>query len=186
VLPDYPVFLARTHGRPREPIVLNGSAANLHSHPIWKAGAGPKLIVTSPPYAGVHVLYHRWQIQGRRETPAPFWIADSKDGAGASFYTFGDRHQTGLTTYFAVAKDCFQSLSAVCNANTLLVQLVAFCKTGELLPRYMQVMEESGWAPVDDEATGMWRKVPNRKWYACLNNGSDSSDEFVLIHRLAR
>ncbi len=33
------------------------------------------LILTSPPYPGVHVLYHRWNVRGRRETPAPFWIA---------------------------------------------------------------------------------------------------------------
>ena len=29
------------------------------------------LVVTSPPYPGVHVLYHRWQVDGRRETAAP-------------------------------------------------------------------------------------------------------------------
>jgi hypothetical protein len=44
----------------------------------------PKLVVTSPPYPGLHVLYHRWQVQGRRETPAPFWIAACQDGQGAS------------------------------------------------------------------------------------------------------
>jgi hypothetical protein len=177
---------ANRRQRLREPIVLNGSAADLHSHSVWKVVGSPKLIVTSPPYAGVHVLYHRWQIQGRRETPAPFWIADSKDGAGASFYTFGDRHHSGLSTYFAVAKECFQSLAAVCNDDSVLVQLVAFFNTTEYLPRYMHVMEEAGWGAVEDAATGIWRKVPNRKWYACLNNGSGSSDEFVLIHRLAR
>ena len=30
-----------------------------------------KLVVTSPPYPGVHVVYHRWQILGRKETPKP-------------------------------------------------------------------------------------------------------------------
>lgn len=40
----------------------------------------PKLVVTSPPYPGVHVLYHRWQVLGRRETAAPYWIAASNDG----------------------------------------------------------------------------------------------------------
>src|SRR5262249_52982637 len=29
----------------------------------------PRLVLTSPPYVGVHVLYHRWQVQGRRESP---------------------------------------------------------------------------------------------------------------------
>jgi hypothetical protein len=173
-------------GRLREPIVINGSAEHLHLHSIWKTTSSPRLIVTSPPYAGVHVLYHRWQIQGRRETPAPFWIADSKDGAGESFYTFGDRHQPSLSTYFDVAQRCFQSLASVCNTETVLVQLVAFSKTREHLPRYMAVMRNAGWAPAEQEPTGVWRKVPNRKWYACLNNGSGSSEEVVLIHRLAR
>ena len=44
-----------------------------------------KLVVTSPPYPGVHVVYHRWQINGRRETPAPFWLANQRDGAGEAF-----------------------------------------------------------------------------------------------------
>lgn len=35
----------------------------------------PKLVLTSPPYFGVHIRYHRWQVQGRRETPAPYWIS---------------------------------------------------------------------------------------------------------------
>ncbi len=35
--------------------------------PTWQP---PRLIVTSPPYHGVHILYHRWQVDGRRETPA--------------------------------------------------------------------------------------------------------------------
>ena len=32
-------------------------------------GKRARLIVTSPPYPGVHVLYHRWQVRGGRETP---------------------------------------------------------------------------------------------------------------------
>lgn len=37
-----------------------------------------KLVLTSPPYPGVHVVYHRWQILGRKETPAPFWLANQR------------------------------------------------------------------------------------------------------------
>jgi hypothetical protein len=175
-----------TRDRLLEPIVVNGPAENLRLHSMWETASTPKLIVTSPPYAGVHVLYHRWQVQGRRETAAPFWIAGSKDGAGASFYTFGDRHQAGLTTYFETARRCFESLAAICDFETVLVQLVAFSKSEDQLPRYMEVMRSAGWEPARQEPTGVWRKVPNRKWYACLSNGSDSSDEVVLIHRLAR
>src|SRR5262249_16776937 len=53
----------------------------------------PKFVVTSPPYPGVHVVYHRWQVLGRKETPAPFWITECEDGQGASHYTFGDRRR---------------------------------------------------------------------------------------------
>lgn len=34
-----------------------------------------RLVFTSPPYPNVHVLYHRWQYRGRKETAAPYWIA---------------------------------------------------------------------------------------------------------------
>jgi hypothetical protein len=44
----------------------------------------PNLVVTSPPYPGVYVLYHRWKVRGRKESPAPFWVADCVDGQGAS------------------------------------------------------------------------------------------------------
>jgi hypothetical protein len=52
-----------------------------------------KLVLTSPPYPGVHVVYHRWQILGRKETPAPFWLANQRDGAGESHYLL----DSGLT-----------------------------------------------------------------------------------------
>ena len=67
------------------------------------------LVVTSPPYPGVHVLYHRWQVDGRRESPAPYWIAGCKDGKGASFYNFGDRRQGAADAYFA---NSFRTLRA--------------------------------------------------------------------------
>ncbi len=49
------------------------------------------LVVTSPPYPAVHVLYHRWQILGRRESPAPYWLTNSSDGHGASYFTIVHR-----------------------------------------------------------------------------------------------
>ena len=56
----------------------------------------PRLVLTSPPYPGVHVLYHRWQVDGRKEAPLPFMIANKLDGAGLSYYTMGDRKYPGL------------------------------------------------------------------------------------------
>jgi hypothetical protein len=114
------------------------------------------------------------------------WIANSRDGAGASYYTFGDRHQEGLSRYFETALKCFRSLAAICNRETVLVQLVAFSEAHELLPRYMEVMQAAGWQPIESETNGAWRKVPNRKWYACINSDSGSSNEVVLVHRVQR
>ena len=82
-------------------MILNGDAAELDKSPLFRdKGKRVSLVVTSPPYPGVHVLYHRWQVDGRRETPAPYWIAGCNDGQGASFYNFGDRRQTAADNYF--------------------------------------------------------------------------------------
>ena len=67
---------------------------------LRRRGIRSRLVLTSPPYPGVHMLYHRWQIKGRRETPAPYWIADLQDGYGESFYTMGGRSTYGLHQYF--------------------------------------------------------------------------------------
>src|SRR5262249_40257610 len=81
--------------------LLHQSAAAIDETLLGEFGDRPRLVFTSPPYVGVHVLYHRWQSFGRKETPAPYWIANVPDGYGASFYTAGSRTPTGLQRYFA-------------------------------------------------------------------------------------
>ena len=101
----------------------------------------PSLILTSPPYPGVHVLYHRWQVLGRRETPAPFWIAGTLDGAGASYYTFGDRKN--VPRYYELQGK--PSLpSPVSDRKTVVAQMVAFSEPEWQLPSYLEVMQDSG------------------------------------------
>ena len=56
--------------------VLNRSAAGLEEDQRVDGLRAPRLVVTSPPYPGVHVLYHRWQVDGRKEAPLPFMIAN--------------------------------------------------------------------------------------------------------------
>jgi hypothetical protein len=147
-----------------------------------------KLVVTSPPYPGIHVLYHRWQIKGRKETPAPFWISGRIDGNGASFYTFGDRKSRSYDDYFEQIYLSFKSISNVIDHDAFIVQLVAFSQPERQLSRYLKVMEKAGFYEVflTDKLTHkrIWRKVPNRKWYAYKNGDGDSSKEVVLIHRL--
>lgn len=165
---------------------LNRSTAGLEADSKIIGLASPRLILTSPPYPGVHVLYHRWQIMSRRETPAPYWIANCLDGKGASFYNFGDRFETGLTTYYEQTQSAFQSIRRISDSSTFVVQLVAFSDPIRQLNRYLDVMSACGFHEVkftkmSNASDGrVWRNVPNRKWYATPTFAS--SNEVVLFH----
>jgi hypothetical protein len=51
--------------------IVNRSAAGVEDDERLQAWRPPRLVLTSPRYAGVHVLYHRWQVDGRKEAPLP-------------------------------------------------------------------------------------------------------------------
>lgn len=149
-------------------------------------GIRPKLVLTSPPYPGVHILYHRWQVFGRRETPAPFWIAGLQDGHSASHYTMGSRTPLGLLNYFQTLHHTFGTLRSVLSPETLVVQLVAFSNTEAQLPLYRCTMARAGFAEISGGGrwvSGWVRLVPNRKWYAHVRRDSDASREVLLVHR---
>jgi hypothetical protein len=135
------------------------------------------------------VLYHRWQVRGRRETAAPFWIAGTLDGDGASFYTFGDRKQSGLEKYFENVRLAFQSIQALADNTTMVVQMVAFSEPEWQLPRYLDAMSEAGFKEEkmsirsSDSEGRMWRSVPGRKWYASQMGATGGSREVVLFHK---
>jgi DNA methylase len=168
---------------------LQRSAIGIDSDDVWEKIRPPRLILTSPPYPGVHVLYHRWQIHGRRETPAPFWVAGTMDGCGASFYTFGDRKKQDLSNYYSTAEQAFRSLARIADSKTTVVQMVAFSDPPEQLPNYLAMMDRAGFhefrlSNQSDSADGrLWRVVPNRKWYASRKGSIGASNEVVLFHR---
>jgi hypothetical protein len=149
----------------------------------------PTLLLTSPPYPGVHMLYHRWQVRGGRETPAPFWIANAADGAGASYYAMHSRSPGGLDSYYSGMEDTFRSLAKACGRSTTVVQLIAFSEPAEQLPRYIEMMERCGFAElrlaehIDSSDGRLWRNVPGRKWHANVKGRLHSSQEVVLLHR---
>lgn len=147
----------------------------------------PKLVITSPPYPGVHVLYHRWQVQGRRETPAPFWIANCLDGQGASFYTFGDRKNPRREElYFGKLLKAFTDIRKVVSKDAFIVQLVGFAQPDEHLPQYLETMSEAGFKKYGrngHRTNQFWRSVPNRKWYTSLRDETRQTSEVLLIHR---
>jgi hypothetical protein len=174
-----------------EAYCLNRSVIGVDEDNDIQRMPAPKLILTSPPYPGVHVLYHRWQVKSTRETPAPFWIADCLDGDGSAYYTFGDRKQQQLDGYYNQLSAAFGSLARISNEDTLIVQMVAFSNPSWQLTRYLQVMQEAGLREVimpqiANGADGrVWREVPNRKWYARNRGETSSSKEVVLFHRKA-
>ncbi len=169
---------------------LNRSAIGIENDPII-AKQPPKLILTSPPYPGVHILYHRWQVKGRKETPAPFWISNCLDGQGPSFYTFGNRNQLNLSNYFRNLYDAFASIAKIADKNTMIIQMVAFSDPSWQLPRYLETLEQTGLREIiidnlsNAEDGRLWREVPNRKWYADQKGITPSSKEVLLFHRLA-
>jgi hypothetical protein len=176
---------------PRLPTVrvLNRSAIGLQEDSRLANCAVPKLILTSPPYPGVHVLYHRWQVDGRKEAPLPFVIANKLDGAGSSYYTMGDRKYPELKTYFDNIRATMSSIAALATEHTIIVQMVAFANPSWQLARYLETMEEAGLSEVflptlQGEADGrLWRSVPNRRWYCDQRGDTPGSEEVVLIHR---
>jgi len=158
------------------------NAAVLHEQIAFATCPPASLVVTSPPYPGVHILYHRWQVNGRRETAAPYWIAGCNDGEGASFYNFADRRDPAGDKYFSASLRTLQSIRKVMKNGAYMVQLVAFSRPDEHLPRYLANMRDAGF----DEETGqgrIWRAVPNRKWHANLIGITHSAREVVLVHR---
>jgi len=167
------------------------SAVGIENEERFKQYAPPSLVLTSPPYPGIHVLYHRWQILGRKETTAPYWISNCMDGCGASYYTFGDRKQKKLTKYFEQATQAFSSIAKILDSNSTVVQMVAFSDPTWQLPAYLNSLVDAGLEEVflkefaNSEDGRIWRTVPNRKWQASVKGNTPSSKEVVLFHKLS-
>jgi hypothetical protein len=150
-----------------------------------------KLLITSPPYPGVHMLYHRWQLLGRRETPAPFLLADCRDGDGESYYTLGGRKAPGLETYFSKITAIFEGVKSRLRLDALVIQMVAFNDPSTQLPAYLKSMDAAGYTEVKIAADSvqvvegrLWRPVPGRKWYVATRGNGSAGKEVVLFHRL--
>jgi hypothetical protein len=168
------------------PVLIHDSAENLLSHSFFRdSGNLADMVVTSPPYPGVHILYHRWQVDGRRESPAPYWIANRLDGEGASFYNFGGRAQAGLGDYFASSLSTLKATRSAMRKGAHMVQMIAFSDASVQLPRYLANMSDAGFEEItdqDDLPLRTWRDVPSRNWHASLNGRTSSSREVVLVH----
>ncbi len=194
MLADLDVFAhsIRNQGPGRSHLTLiEMDAALIDQAPVFsKRNLRADLVVTSPPYPGLHVLYHRWQVDGRRETPAPYWIAGCEDGQGYSYYNFGGRRQPGLHSYFEKSLNTLRAIRRVVRLGGYMVQMLAFSDVKNHLPRYLTNMQEAGFKEVmfrskakQDTNHRIWRTVPNRRWHANLIGKTSGSREVVLIHK---
>lgn len=170
-------------------VLVHGDAADIPMLPTFDNGKHRvSLVVTSPPYPGVHVLYHRWQVDGRRESPAPYWIINGVDGETASFYTFGDRRQSTSEPYFINSLRTLSSIRRVMRRGGFMVQLLAFADPTVQFDRYLTNMNAAGFEEVplsngDRESARIWRDVPNRKWHAASQGRTHSAREVVIVHQ---
>jgi len=172
----------------RPPIIQNMPIARA-SYETLGLSQKPRLIVTSPPYPGVHVLYHRWQVDGRKETPLPFMIANCLDGAGISYYAMGHRNAPEQKPYFDNIEAAFRTIRDLLDDGATVVQMIAFSQPDWQLARYLAIMNRCGFAEKNpwqgaskSPDRRLWRSVPNRKWHATMKGRTQSANEVVLVH----
>lgn len=153
---------------------------------LANANSAISLVLTSPPYPGVHVLYHRWQIHGRHETDLPYDLIGQSDGRYESSYTLGPRNEVDNDKYFQRLEAIYNRLREVLSPATWIAQAVAFSKPKNQLARFREVMSSAGFEEVLNPGFSgrpITRKIPNRRWYALLSANQNSAQEYLLIHR---
>lgn len=150
------------------------------------------LVVTSPPYPQRHILYNKWQIQGRSETRLPYWIIDSGEHFPESHYTMGHREsQTGLDLYLSLIHCAFSNVNSVLKKGGLAIQVVAFSNMKTQFYGFLDAMDAAGFEEVKNidrkSYDGrLWRTVPNQKWYNRNKGNAGSCKEVILFHRKKR
>lgn len=179
-------------GRMPSPTVLCQGVPGLAD--VLELTHAPRLVLTSPPYPGVYVNYHRWKMLGRREIRAPYWITNNLDGHGLAHYTMSARADRSLDTYFETVSSAFSDVARLLDSSTLVVQMVGFNNRELQLPRYLQAMADAGLVEVTDPALAtdddgrLWRSVPWRRWWTTATARRDvaphTAEEVVLVHRL--
>lgn len=142
------------------------------------------LVVTSPPYPGVHVLYHRWQVRGRKETPMAYWLTMSNDGLGPKHYTMGGRTSPGEAFYFASIQDSWRAIRRLLRPGAFVVQLLAFADGDRQLPLYLEAMRSAGYSRRSSYEPSGWRDVPNRRWYYRVKPDRETAREVLLVHQV--
>ena len=152
---------------------------------ITSKGLGVDAVVTSPPYPGVHILYGKWQVRGRRETHLPAHILGI-DPRPERFYTMGTRYDSDAK-YFEQNEEMSRGLWSALSTGKHMVQLVGFKDPQIQLPRFVDAYTRAGFELLTDTSNlqnmELWRDVPSRKWHANSRVGLTTSKEAVLVFR---
>ena len=142
------------------------------------------LVVTSPPYPGVHVLYNRWQLFGRRETDLPFRLLGFDNDCPASFYTMGTRENHSMKEiYLENIERILTALYKLLAPKGIIAQVIAFPKNDGHIIEYSELMMKVGFFPIKSHASIVKRHVPNRKWYTQVANNSRQPIEHIFIYQ---
>lgn len=167
----------------RRRILRHGDASQVAAARPWnRLTRRFRLVLTSPPYPSVHVLYHRWQVGGRSETALPYWLSDLRDGVGEAYYTMGGRSSKGESVYFETIVRTFSGLRRLLVPDARIVQLVSFRAPDRQLSMYLEAMKTAGYEAVESHTTQ--REVPNRRWYYRVSPEREPAHEYLLVHRL--
>lgn len=155
---------------------------------LMREAAGAKrydALVTSPPYPGVHMLYGKWQVLGRKETRAPQWIVGAKDLLQDSSFTLAPR-KAEAGEYFQAISDVFAQSRQLLRDGALSVHMVGFSKPEIQVDQYVKAVEGVGFKEIrfaDEESQDgrLWRDVPSRKFYAQSNEGAQNTSKEVCL-----
>ncbi len=170
--------------------VLSGDAARVLPSSRTKSQELFDAVVTSPPYPGVHMLYGRWQVNGRRETPLPIRIIGSTEELREGDYTLHARREPDCRSYFDRLNTIMSAIRPRVRDGAWSVQMVGFSDPASQLTQYLRAMRRNGFEEVrsrrlaNDADGRLWRDVPGRRWYATRNgDGVATRREVVLLFK---
>ena len=145
------------------------------------------LILTSPPYPGTHILYHRWQVYARWETDLPYHLLGIDNRNYESHYTLGHRNEPGNANYFLKLGKIFSQLSSLISPSTVVAQVVAFSRPEKHIVQFREMMAVAGYKELrkyDEPNFIVKRSIPHRRWYAQIAPKQESSMEFLFLHKI--
>ena len=142
-----------------------------------------KLILTSPPYPGIHISYNKWQLHGRRDTKLPYWIMNSKPPVMTKF-TYKGNQSRGLVNYYRYMTKVYLKLKPYCSHNCYIVKLLSFRNKAKEFRLYREAMANAGLEEIKIIKNGdgrLWRIVPKRRWQVRYSKKKLKSNKEVLL-----